>query len=108
MASPKKEENSPHDLLEMPGVETKSVILEAKEVSLKTVEPEAIKPTEKKIETPVKEKTEKVKTEDQSLFPTEFYLGLGIAVCGKCGSKKLTDEHGVICAIGSKECPLIG
>lgn len=110
MASPKKEEHSPPDLLEMPGVETKSVVLEAKEVAAKPVEPEATKPPEKKTENPVKEKVAETQeiVANPSLFPTEFYSSLGIPICSKCGSKRLTNEHGTICAVGSKECPLIG
>lgn len=110
MASPKKEENSPPDYTERPFIEPKSVVLEAKEVAAKPVEPEVPKPPEKKTEIPVKEKVAETQeiVVNPSLFPTEFYSSLGIPICSKCGSKRLTNEHGTICAIGSKECPLIG
>ena len=98
MASQKKDDTPSSDLLEMPGVETKAVVLEAKPIT-----PVEIPKTKES-----QPKTEPKEPDPEYVFPTQFYASLGVPVCPKCGSKKQTGDQGVICAIGSKQCPLIG
>ena len=83
---------------------------EIKEVipTQETIEKTVDKPPDK---LPEKEKKSQDKApkviKPTSVYPTDFYQAIGIPVCGLCGSKKQTNESGVICPENNPNCPYV-